>query len=42
MLCGIGKFSGECGDFSIANGGGAGKRPGTSISDGKYFIAIKR
>jgi hypothetical protein len=42
MFCGIDEFSGENGDFPIANGGGARKRTGTSINEGKYFIAIQR
>jgi hypothetical protein len=42
MFCCIGKCSGECGDFPIANGGGAVKRSGTSINEGNYFIAMRR
>jgi hypothetical protein len=42
MFCGVRKCGGECGDFPIANGGGAEKRSGTSINEGKYFIAMRR
>jgi hypothetical protein len=42
MSCGIGECCDQCRDFPIANGGGAEKRTGTSINEGKYFIAMRR
>jgi hypothetical protein len=38
----MGECSDQCGDFPIANGGEAVKRSGTSINEGKYFIAMRR